>query len=106
MNLHRFLIALTLALLGCVTYGKSLDPQALVKPPTDTWPTYNGDYSGRRYSKLSQINAANLGSLALSWMYRANVGPQRGVGIPEIKSTPLLGDGILYITILDHAFAA
>ena len=25
-------------------------------PPTDSWPTYNGDYSGRRYSTLSKIN--------------------------------------------------
>ena len=36
-----------------------LDPKALLKPPTDTWPTYIGDYSGRRYSTLSQIDQSN-----------------------------------------------
>ena len=25
-------------------------PATLLKPPTDTWPSYNGDYTGRRYS--------------------------------------------------------
>ena len=55
----------------------------LLQPPKDTWPTYNGDYSGRRYSTLTQINAPNIGSLSLNWMYRiANVGAQRGVGNP------------------------
>jgi alcohol dehydrogenase (cytochrome c) len=105
MNLCRLLITLTLALLPCVAFGQALDPKALVKPPVDTWPTYNGDYSGRRYSLLSQINAANIGQLAVNWMYRTNVGPQRGVGIPEIKSTPLLVNGILYFTIPNHVWA-
>ena len=36
--------------------------------------TYNGDYSGRRYSSLAQINASNVGSLSLAWVHRANTG--------------------------------
>ena len=35
-------------------HAQGLDAAALLKPPTDAWPTYNGDYSGRRYSPLSQ----------------------------------------------------
>ena len=27
------------------------------------WPTYNGDYTGRRYSGLTQITPANVGRL-------------------------------------------
>ena len=37
-----------------------LDPAKLLKPPTDAWPTYNGDYSGRRFSTLRQINQLNV----------------------------------------------
>src|ERR1700729_3790201 len=48
----------------------ALDPSALLPPPTDTWPTYNGDYSGRRYSTLDQINSSNINSLTLAWIYR------------------------------------
>ena len=74
--------------------------------PTDTWPTYNGDYSGRRFSPLTQIRAANVRSLSLAWMFRVTIlGTMRGVGEPEIKSTPLLVNGILYFTIPDHVYA-
>jgi alcohol dehydrogenase (cytochrome c) len=85
--------------------GQALDPKSLLKPPTDTWPTYNGDYSGRRFSTLAQINASNIGSLALAWIYRTSVGPQRGVGIPQIKSTPLEVNGIIYFTVPDNVWA-
>lgn len=85
--------------------AQGLDPQTLLKQPTDTWPTYNGDYSGRRYSTLSEINQQTIGRLAVSWIFRANVGQQRGVGNPEIKSTPLLVNGILYFTIPNHVWA-
>ena len=74
--------------------------------PTDSWPTYNGDYSGRRYSPLAEINASNIGGLALAWFCRiANVGAQRGVGNPKITATPLMVNGILYFTIPDHVWA-
>ena len=36
-----------------------LDPKALLKPPTDTWPTYNGDYSGRRDRKSTRLNSSH-----------------------------------------------
>ena len=71
-----------------------------------SWPTYNGDYSGRRFSELTQINQSNLDRLKIDWMYRiTGIGPQRGVGNPTIKSTPLMVDGVLYFTIPDHVFA-
>src|SRR3981081_2128730 len=43
--------------------AQGLDSAVLLKPATDTWPTYNGDYSGRRFSTLDQINSGNVGSL-------------------------------------------
>jgi alcohol dehydrogenase (cytochrome c) len=46
--------ALTLALLlaPALFFGQQLTPEMLLHPPASTWPTYNGDYSGRRYSSL------------------------------------------------------
>lgn len=101
MNL-RLLFGLILPLL--VT-GQMLDPAKLLKSPTDTWPTYNGDYSGRRFSPLSQINAGNIKDLALKWMYRTDTGPLRGLARVQIKSTPLEVNGILYFTVPDHVWA-
>ncbi len=94
-------------LLPCVLAAQGLDPKslALFKQPAGTWPSYNGDYSGRRFSDLNQINQSNIDLLKIDWSYRVPVGPQRGVGGPSIKSTPLLVNGVLYFTIPDHVFA-
>jgi alcohol dehydrogenase (cytochrome c) len=97
-----------LALLPGVSIAQGLDPQKLLQSqPTDTWPTYNGDYSGRRFSPLTQIQASNVHGLSLAWMFRVSIagGAMRGVGEPEIKSTPLMVNGVLYFTIPDHVFA-
>src|SRR3954471_7180625 len=47
-----------------------LDPASLLKPLGDSWPTYSGDYTGRRYSPLKQINQATVKNLGLAWVSR------------------------------------
>ena len=74
-----------------------LDPAVLLNPPTDTWPTYNGDYTGRRYSTLDQINQENIESLTLAWVFST-----RGL---NLKSTPLEVSGILYFSSPDNVWA-
>jgi alcohol dehydrogenase (cytochrome c) len=71
--------------------------------PTTAWPTYNGDYSGRRFSPLTAINDGNVAATSLAWVYRADAGDTRGGG--SIKSTPLMDRGILYFTVPDHVWA-
>jgi len=68
------------------------------KPSTDSWPTYNGDYSGRRFSTLNKITAANVKHLSLAWIYDL---PAAGT----IKATPLQIGGILYFTTPNHVYA-
>ena len=92
-------------LLPALVAGQLLPPAKLLTFSADTWPTYNGDYSGRRYSPITQINSSNIGSLQLAWMYRTNVSRLRGIANVEIKSTPLEVNGILYFTIPDHVWA-
>ncbi|HEX6465475.1 MAG TPA: acido-empty-quinoprotein group A [Vicinamibacterales bacterium] len=109
MTLHRTLVVCLLA--GApfmAAHAQGLDPASIpfFAQRGDAWPTYNGDYSGRRYSPLKQINASTVNALTLAWMFRIpNVAQQRGVGDPTIKSTPLMVNGILYFTIPDHAYA-
>jgi alcohol dehydrogenase (cytochrome c) len=84
----------------------ALDPNMIGKAPVTSWPTFNGDYSGKRYSTLTQISPENLNRLAVQWVYRiTGVGAQRGAPVPIIKCTPLQVDGVLYITIPDHLWA-
>jgi alcohol dehydrogenase (cytochrome c) len=84
-----------------------LNPAKLGAPPTDTWPTYHGDYSGRRYSTLSKINASNIHSLSLAWVHRSSTGfgPGGGGGGVRISATPLEINGVLYFTAPDHVWA-
>ena len=90
------LLFLAFGLTAPFAAAQGLDPAALLKPATNTWPTYNGDYSGRRFSTLDQINAANIPSLTLAWIYSAH---------QELKSTPLEVNGILYFTSPDNVWA-
>jgi alcohol dehydrogenase (cytochrome c) len=62
-----------------------------------SWPTFNGDYSGRRYSPLTQINRANVKSLKLAWAFQTHAAP--------LKSTPLEINGILYFSVPNHVWA-
>jgi alcohol dehydrogenase (cytochrome c) len=58
------------------------------------WLTYSGDYSGARHSPLSQITPANVSRLAAQWTFQVeNMVTGRG-----FEGTPLMIDGVLYIT--------
>jgi alcohol dehydrogenase (cytochrome c) len=122
--------ALLLAALPAVALAKAgqgpLDPALLLKPPTDAWASYHGDYTGRHYSPLQQINAGNAHALTMAWHFRttastdnAIVGgaeppagaPAGGRGGPSqaaaplIKAIPLMVNGILYFTGPNHIYA-
>ena len=77
--------------------AQSLDPQDPGKPLGASWPTYNGDYSGRRFSQLSQITGANVRNLGLVWTM--------DLGKEPIKGTPLVVDGVIYSSVPDKAWA-
>jgi alcohol dehydrogenase (cytochrome c) len=58
------------------------------------WLMYSGDYTGRRHSPLTQVTPGNVGRLAAQWAFQAdNMVPGRG-----FEGTPLLLDGVLYVT--------
>ncbi len=127
MTIRTLATAIAVVMLAPPIIGqiRGVDPALLSKPPTDAWPTYNGDYSGRRYSPLNQINAQNVRNLTLSWVYRLNTsssppspttviggeGPEQApaaafaFGPPAIKATPLMVGGVLYLTAPDHVWA-
>ena len=89
------LLALVLHVPSAAAQG--LDAAAMLKPPTDTWPTYNGSYSGGRFSPLDQINSSNVASLSLAWVFHPHS--------PTIKSTPLEVNGILYFSVPENVWA-
>jgi alcohol dehydrogenase (cytochrome c) len=80
------------------TAGAGLDAVSLLAPPKESWPTYHGDYSGQRHSTLTQITPDNVHLLGLKWAFQTNQAQQ-------IKSTPILVDGIVYLTAPDMLWA-
>lgn len=95
------LIAILIVAFGMATTlsAQGVDAQMLLKPPPDSWPTYYGDYTGQRHSKLTQINTRNAGLLTMAWSFQTNQDAW------PIKSTPLLVNGVLYFTIPDRVWA-
>ena len=109
------------------------DPSKLLKPLAEDWTSYSGDYTGRRYSALTQINQSNVKNLTLAWVSKlpgapgAGGGRGRGGGFGppapativggegsgdvvvadalSVKGSILAVNGVLYVSAPDHAWA-
>src|SRR6266481_17276 len=68
------LMVASLLIVSGFASAQALDPALLTKPLADAWPTYSGDYSGKRYSSLKQINQTNVKNLTLAWVGRFTAG--------------------------------
>src|SRR4051794_17797952 len=99
LSAHIVLLAIT-AILSIKT-GAQVSLERLVNSAKEpqNWMTYSGDYSGKRFSGLDQINTSNAHSLTAKWVYQTG-------GTGKLETTPLVVDGILYATGQDdRAFA-
>ncbi|HZP61831.1 MAG TPA: PQQ-dependent dehydrogenase, methanol/ethanol family [Terriglobales bacterium] len=70
----------------------------VARPPAANWVSYNGDYSGRRYSSLSQINTQNIGELRAQWVFHAR-------NSNHLEVTPVVVNGMMFVTSANDAFA-
>ena len=91
-------VALTLALLWAPAEAQEVSVDLLRQPTRDSWPTYHGDYSGRHHSPLTQITPANVSQLALAWAFQTNTAQ-------SIKATPILANGVIYVSAPDNVWA-
>ena len=78
--------------------GTAVDAAPPLAAPKDGWPTFHGDYSGQRHSALTQITPDNVHTLGLAWAFQTSAAQQ-------IKATPVLVDGIVYLTAPDNLWA-
>jgi alcohol dehydrogenase (cytochrome c) len=70
----------------------------LVEPPGANWISYNGDYSGRRYSSLAQITPENTAQLRAQWVFHIR-------DSNDLEVTPVVVNGIMFVTAANDAFA-
>jgi alcohol dehydrogenase (cytochrome c) len=100
---HRctLIIAVALLLWSLPEAAAQVTPERLLNAAKEpqNWMTYSGDYSGKRFSGLDQINAGNAHALAPIWVYQLG-------STGKLETSPLEVDGILYATGQDdRAFA-
>ena len=70
----------------------------LTRPPGANWTSYNGDYTGRRYSALREITAANVTQLRASWMFHPS-------NSERLEVTPVVVNGVMYVPSANDVFA-
>jgi len=63
-----------------------------------SWPTYNGDPGGNRYTAATQIDTTTIARLAPQWMFTV---PNTGT----LQGTPVVVDGIMYVTAPNECIA-
>ncbi len=68
------------------------------KPVGENWPSYNGDYSGRRFSSLREINKANVAQLRAAWVFHPG-------NSQRLEATPVVIRGVMYVTSANDVFA-
>jgi alcohol dehydrogenase (cytochrome c) len=129
MKLNLVLLSAVVACLPAVLPAQNLDPSSLTKPLGESWPTYSGDYSGKRYSSLQQINQSNVKNMTLAWTSRVAGGAgdaNRRFGSPvniggegagdaaaanafgggtNVRASILEVNGTLYLSSPDNAWA-
>ena len=94
-----FATPVSLLLIGAAgALAQGTTQEMLLHPPKDAWPAYHGDYSGRRHSALTQITPGNVHNMGLAWAFQTGINQ-------ALKCSPLLVDGILYITMPDDVWA-
>jgi PQQ-dependent dehydrogenase (methanol/ethanol family) len=118
-DLIAYLCRLTGVQPGAVDAGAPSDSTGIswsrvLHPLPGEWLTYNGNLDGNRYSQLNQINTTNANKLALKWTFTVPLWTQylpntpylrAKVQILALEATPLVADGIMYITGPHQAFA-
>jgi alcohol dehydrogenase (cytochrome c) len=76
-----------------------MQPEKLLSEPAGAnWLSYNGDYTGRRFSSLNQINESNVGQLRAGWVFHA---PNSSA----LEVTPVVYQGLMFVTSANDVYA-
>jgi alcohol dehydrogenase (cytochrome c) len=70
----------------------------LTRPVGANWTSYNGDYTGRRFSSLHEISAANVAQLRAAWAFHPG-------NSQRLEATPVVVRGVMYVTSANDVFA-
>ena len=87
-------VLFTLCVLSATLFVSAQQPRDWTALPGKDFPLVGGNYANLRHSTLTAINKSNIGQLGGAWMVRAEDGHIGG----WMQSTPVVVDGIMYLT--------
>lgn len=77
----------------------SISQSDLNKVPVGAnWPSYNGDYTGQRYSELRYITPENVERLRAQWVFHVSE-------TDFLEVTPVVVNGLMFVTAANNAYA-
>jgi alcohol dehydrogenase (cytochrome c) len=95
---------MTLTIITPLAHSQQQNPlrvgrsELTVQPPAANWLSYNGDYSGRRYTTLSQITPENVVQLRAQWVFHSE-------NSDRLEVTPVVLNGLMLVTSANDAYA-
>src|SRR5262245_2904270 len=109
MKTSRIVLAVLLAVVACTplvvegqpapTSVTTVSPEDLLTSPVGAnWTSYNGDYTGLRYSTLREINPTNVHQLRAAWVFHPG-------NSQNLEVTPVVIRGVMYVTSANDVFA-
>ena len=102
--LSFLILCTTHALWGQETHSRGVsalrvtEADLLTEPVGENWISYNGDYTGRRFSSLRQIDKSNVARLRAAWVFHPG-------NSQRLETTPVVIRGVMYATSANDVFA-
>lgn len=99
---------------GEISEGDGVTFSSIVNSKPGDWLTYNGKLSANRYSELAQIDRSNIAKLVPKWTFSVELWRQ---AYPDnsyfnhkleafgLEATPLVADGVMYVTGPNSVYA-
>jgi alcohol dehydrogenase (cytochrome c) len=96
---HATPIVLQIAAVAAIAASATLATTAQQPAAGVDWTTYSGSFSSQRFSPLTQLSPANVSRLQPVWVYQPP-------GVGTLETTPLVANGVMYVTWGPTAVAA
>ena len=90
-RLQRGVVALAAVAAALTAVAQGQPPEPGSRFAAEDWPLAGGDWSSSRYSTLDQISTDTIDRLGGAWVTRLDGGGSS-------RSTPVVKDGVLYLT--------
>jgi alcohol dehydrogenase (cytochrome c) len=97
ISTELFVVAQQAQSLGSIDTNVTVE-DLLARPVGANWTSYNGDYTGQRYSSLREINTANVARLHAAWVFHPG-------NSQRLEATPVVVRGMMYVTSANDVFA-